>query len=341
MEEVGMLHIFDKIPTSLPSGNTTLGKRTQEQNLKYKTRKAMINCGFTEVINFSFTGTKSLDKLGIPFTHPWREQIKILNPLRDELSLMRTTVVPGLLETAAKNISRRSLDLALFEQGYVYLPKDKDMSSLPDEQYKIAGLATGSLSKTWNQPQTMMDFYFVKGALEYLFADLGIKEYTFVPEQGLPFMHPGRTAHIIVSGKVAGYVGEIHPDVVEAYELPAKTYIFELDASCLFEASDLKVKFTAVPRFPAVVRDVALVVDEDVPVEKVYRRIQKAGGELLREVKLFDLYQGTQVAAGKKSIAFSLVYQSAERTLTDDEVLKLHEAIKKTLDQEFGAELRK
>ncbi|HWJ03301.1 MAG TPA: phenylalanine--tRNA ligase subunit beta, partial [Verrucomicrobiae bacterium] len=241
IEEVARLHGYDKIPTSLPTGATTLGKYNREQGLRLKTRKAMVNNGFTEVMNYSFTGPKSLDKLGIPLDHPWREQIKIMNPLRDELSLMRTTLLPGLLETAAKNISRRNLDLAIFEQGYVYIPKDKEMSVLPEELPRLAGLVTGSLVKTWNQPQTTMDFYFIKGALEGMFAEIGLNNYSFAPQQNLPFMHPGRTANIVIRGKVAGFVGEIHPDVQERYELTGKTYVFELDASLLFAAADLKV----------------------------------------------------------------------------------------------------
>lgn len=341
IEEVARLHGFDKIPTSLPSGNTTLGKRTVEQSLRLKARKAFAHCGFTEVLNFSFTGPRSLDKLGLAPNHPWRDQIRILNPLRDELSLMRTTLVPGLLETAAKNASRRNLDLAIFEQGFVYNPVDKEMKSLPREVYKLAGLASGILAKTWNQPQVAMDFYFVKGALENVVKELGIKNYTLVPVEDISFMHPGRTANIMVRGKAAGFVGEVHPDVMEGYDLPGRTYVFELDSSLLFAASDLRIKFAQIPRFPAVTRDMALLVDEGIAVERVYRSIRKAGGELLRDVRLFDVYQGAQVPAGKKSVAFSLVYQSTERTLTDEEVSKLHDAIKKTLDQEFGAELRR
>lgn len=341
IEEVARLHGFDKIPTSLPRGTTTLGKRTAEQELKLQARKAFASTGFTEVLNFSFTGPKALDKLGLDSDHPWREQISIVNPLRDELSLMRTTLLSGLLETAGKNVSRRNLNLAIFELGFVYFPVDREMKSLPREVYKLSGLASGSIAKTWNQPQTAMDFFFVKGALENVFKELGVKNYSFVPVEDIPFMHPGRSANIVIRGKVAGFLGEIHPDVMEAYELPARTYGFELEGSLLFAASDLRIKFASIPRFPAVTRDMALLVEEGIPVERVHRSIRKAGGELLREVRLFDVYQGAQVPAGKKSVAFSLVYQSTERTLTDDEVGKLHEAVKKTLDQEFGAELRK
>lgn len=341
IEEVARLHGFEKIGTTLPTGKTTLGKRTREQELQLKARKALAACGFTEVLNYSFTSPKALDRLGISVNHLWREQVRILNPMRDELSLMRTTLLPGLLETAAKNISRRNLDLAIFEQGYVFLPKDKDMKTLPEENNKIAGLTCGNLTKTWNQAETSMDFYFVKGALEHLFAQLGVSNYTFAAVNDLPFMHPGRTANVVVRGKVAGFVGELHPDVIENYELAVKTYVFELDTNLLFPAADSKLKFTVIPRFPAVTRDMALLVDEAVPVEKVYRSIRKAGKELLREVSLFDVYQGPQVPQGKKSVAFSLLYQGPDRTLTDEEVTKLHDSIKKRLDQEFGAELRK
>jgi phenylalanyl-tRNA synthetase beta chain len=341
IEEVARLYGFDKIPTSLPSGNTTLGKRTAEQELKNKARKALVNSGFSEVLTYSFTGARALDRIGLAADHPWREQIRIFNPLRDELSLMRTTLVPGLLETAGKNIARRNLDIAIFEQGYVYLPKDEQINSLPNEVYKISGLVSGNQLKTWNQPQVAMDFYYLKGALEYLFQQLGVKNYSLIPNRELSFMHPGRTASVIIRGKTAGFIGEVHPDVMEEYRLPARTCIFELDGAQLFAASDLKLKMAPVPRFPAITRDMALLVDEEVPIEKVYRAIRKAEKNLLRDVRLFDLYQGAQVPAGKKSVAFSLVYQSAERTLTDEEVIKLHDSIKKVLDQEFGAELRK
>ncbi len=340
IEEVARLHGFDKIGTTLPSGNTTLGKRSEEQKLKLRARHLLANCGFSEVINFSFTGPRALDRLGLPPEHPWRQEIKLMNPLRDELSLMRTSLIPGLLETAARNVSRRNVDLALFELGYVFFPADKEMKSLPEEAYKLAGLAMGVIPKAWNHPQTEMDFYFVKGALENLFGELGADNCSFAAAEDIPFMHPGRTAAVMVRGKKAGFVGEIHPDVQESYELPGKAYIFELDGSQLFEASGARAEFAPIPRFPAVTRDMALLVDAEIPVEKVYRSIRRAGGNLLREVRLFDIYQGAQVPAGKKSVAFSLVYQSGEKTLTDEEISALHNKIKKTLDQEFGAELR-
>lgn len=341
IEEVARLHGFDKIPTSLPSGNTTLGKRTAEQELKVKARKALVNCGFSEILTYSFTGARALDRLGLAANHPWRGQLKIFNPLRDELSLMRTTLIPGLLETAAKNVSRRNLDIAVFEQGFVYLPKGEQINSLPEEVYKIAALVSGNQAKTWNQPQVVMDFFYLKGALEYLFKQLTVNNYSLRPKQGLPFMHPGRTASVVIRGQEAGFIGEVHPDVMEEYRLPARTCILELDAAQVFAAAERKLKVAPVPRFPAVTRDMALLVDEEIPIEQVYRSIRRAEKELLREVRLFDVYQGAQVPAGKKSVAFSLVYQSSERTLTDEEVIKLHESIKKVLDQEFGAELRR
>ncbi|MDA8442610.1 MAG: phenylalanine--tRNA ligase subunit beta [Peptococcaceae bacterium] len=340
IEEVARLHGFDKIGTTLPRGVTTLGKRSREQGLKLAAKKSMAASGFTEVINFSFSSPKALERLKLVEEHIWRRQIKVLNPLRDELSVMRTTLLPGLLETAARNVSRRNLDLTLFEQGYVYLPTDPQMLSLPDEIYEIAGLACGTVPKTWNQAQVTQDFFFVKGALQSLFTDLGINNYSFISVKDIPFMHPGRTANIMIRGKVAGFMGELHPEVVEAYALPGNTYVFVLDGPALFAAAEGKVKFSPVPRFPAVTRDIALLVDETVTVEKIYRSIRKVGKELLREVRLFDVYQGQQVPKGKKSLAFTLNYQSGERTLTDEEVTKLHETIKATLDKEFGAELR-
>lgn len=339
IEEVARIHGYDLVPTTLPQGAMGQSKKNISQLLEERAKQILLACGMTEIITYSFISPKALDKIGLEAAHPLRNVVKIKNPLSEEQSVMRTTLLPGLLEIASRNINRRQKNLSIFESGRVFWPKEA-VAELPVEEKMLAGLVSGELSKTWNWPQVEMDFYYMKGILEQLLAGLNNQQVKFVPSSSYSTFHPGRTAEVFSDGRRIGVIGEIHPDVLTNYGLEQKACAFELQIALLIDNFAKVKQYTPLPKYPAVERDMALLVPHGVSSQEVEQVIAAVGGNYLNSYRLFDVYRGKQVPEGFKSMAYNLIYQAHDRTLTDDEVQAIHQKIEQELQDRFGAYLR-
>lgn len=334
IEEVARLIGYDRIPTTLPQGSQTQGMRTLDQEFRRKLRHLMIRLGLNEVLTYSFTRPES----DYQFGHEERS-IPLINPLREELSVMRTSLVPGILELAARNISRRNLDIRLFEIGNIYWGFEQPLKDLPEEHLRLAGVVYGKSSRHWLNPMVEYSFYTVKGLVEEISQEFGLGLEYRVSEDS-QWVHPGRSAEILLQGKRIGFMGEIHPAVGKEWGLE-RALIFELELLPMIEASNLTIRAQSVPKFPAMHRDLAIVVAKEVPARSVMDRIQELGGDLLQHVDIFDVYTGKPIPEDRKSLAFTLKYQSLDRTLTDDEVNALNAQVLEGIEKEFGAAWRK
>jgi phenylalanyl-tRNA synthetase beta subunit len=337
VEEIARLYGYNNIPVTLPGNITAREKETPAQRCEEAGRQAAAAAGLAEVITYSFTGPRALDQLQLPPDHPWRRTVKVQNPLREEQSIMRPSLLPGLLEAAARNASRRVMPVAIFEMGRVFIPSPRQ---LPDEPLHLGGLVMGVTSRGWNWPAVEMDFYYLKGVVENILARAGGREITWEAAAAYPFLHPGRAATIHCGDATLGFLGEVHPDVLAALDLPARACVFELDWERAGNLDRRQVGYEPLPRFPAVERDLAVVVPAGVPAAAVASAIQEAAGAMLRVCTLFDVYQGAPVPAGYRSLAYSLVYQLPDRTLTDAEVNAAQERVQAALQDRMGATLR-
>lgn len=337
IEEVARLNGYDKIPVSLPYGATTEGKKTRFQGFEDRVRDYLTGTGFMEVINYSFISPRDFNRINLPEDSSLRNVVEIKNPLSDEQSVMRTTLVPGLLEAASRNTSRRNIDFAIYECGRVFLPA---AGKLPQEHMLLGGVISGKVEGGWHQGPQVYDFYYLKGVLEGLFERLGIKNWSLKAESFPVFLHPGRSGNIFIDDTYIGFMGEIHPAVQENYHLENKTYIFQVYLQKIMEKALDVVKYQPVPKYPAVDRDMALVVKDEIPAGSIEEIIWENGENILKSVNLFDVYKGTQIPEGYKSLAYALTFQSGEKTLTDDEVSFVFQKIKDRLSEKFGVELR-
>ncbi|MFD1395398.1 phenylalanine--tRNA ligase subunit beta [Kroppenstedtia eburnea] len=339
IEEVARLYGYDRIPTTLPWGQQSPGSLTPEQRLRRTIRHTLRDVGFHEVVNYSLTSPDALRSLE-QVIHPKARPVRISMPMSDERKLLRTSLVPQLLETAEYNIHRREEGVSLFEMGRVYLTEEKKLTQQPEERWMLAGLTTGALtSKHWQGKAEVPDFFSLKGELELLFQRLGLTgiRYEAVQPEGY---HPGRTARMKLEDRVIGLIGQIHPQTAEAHDLE-DVFVFELDLLPVMEAVlGEMLQYRPLPKYPATTRDLALVVDADVPADRLQDLIHATGGEWLRSVTLFDVFTGGRIGNGKKSVAYSLSYQAEDRTLTDEEVNEVHQAVISTLEKELGATLR-
>ncbi|WP_027717716.1 phenylalanine--tRNA ligase subunit beta [Desulfovirgula thermocuniculi] len=339
VEEVARAYGYQRIPATLPCGPTTKGFRTRRQELLRRVGGVLVGCGLSEVITYSFISPASFDRLRLPPESPLRKALKLQNPLSYEQSVMRTTLLPGLLEVLVRNFNRRVTSGAIFELGRVFYPKDGEV--LPEERLLLAAAAMGQAASGWNRQPVQLDFYFLKGVLEVLAERLGLPALDYERERQNPAFHPGRAARVVAEGRELGVLGEIHPDVLEDYGLGARACAFELDLEAVLEMATREPRYQPLPRYPGVRRDIALVVPREVSCGEILRVIREAGGENLRQVQLFDVYEGRQIKKGYRSMAFSLFFQAVDRTLTDEEVAARVEAISAAAARELGAELRR
>lgn len=339
VEEVARLHGYDQIPATLPKGPPSAEGMSREFLLEQKAKEVFIRHGYFEVMTYSFTNPASLDRFQLPSEEGRRRYVSILNPLTEDSSVMRTTLLPGLIETARYNLSHKNSDLKIFELKTVYLKQEGER--LPMEKKVLAGIAMGQESELhWATPPRPVDFYDVKGCLEDLFEGMQIQGVQYQKIDRIPFLHPGKTAELYFQGERLGILGEMHPETSAHFNLPSKVYLFEIDFDLVMKHAKEEKKFYPLPKFPAVVRDLSLVVDEDLETERVEQMIRSFEQPLIREVTLFDVYQGAPVPRGKKSISYRLRYQANDRTLTDDEVNQHHEMIISRLREILKAELR-
>ena len=340
IEEVARLRGYNNIPAVLP-GDTAFGGRTTAQNLLKKTKEICIAQGLSETINYSFIGTKDIDKLNLPADHAWRQMLDISNPLSEDQSLMRTTLLPGLLNNAAYNHSRRNTNIALFEYGNIFIPAAADpYKNQPQEIATLGFVLSGAQEGGWQQAAAEYDYFYLKGIIETIFNALKVIGLTFDPCSDYNFLHPGRSAIISLAGENLGYIGELHPQIAEKFGLEKRIIVCEIMVSPLIEAADKTIVCADIPKYPASSRDIALIGDKTIAAADIKETIFTLGGEYLHQVELFDTYEGAQIAEGCRSLAYSLTFQALERTLTDKEVDETFAAICKGLDQKWGLRLR-
>lgn len=326
-EEVARFYGYDLIPTTLMVGQTTCGILTDEQKLEREISNILTAQGLYEIYTYNFQSPTMLDKLNVAPNSPLRNQVKISNPLGEDTSVMRTTMAGSMLETLSRNYNYRTKSGKFFELGRVYIPNEK--GQLPDE------------------PRTLMigmyndvDFFDIKGVCEEMFAQLHITDVEYERLTDNPVYHPGRSAVIKVNGKTLGVIGEVHPSVLRNFEIGVKAYIGELDFTAIFNAANRDVKYTSLTKFPAVTRDFSIVCDIETPVAEIEKVMKKAGGKLLSKLELNDVYTGSQIPEGKKSVMYKAEFKAPDRSLTGEEADNLHAKIVKNLSNELGAELR-
>ncbi|MBE0466200.1 MAG: phenylalanine--tRNA ligase subunit beta [Candidatus Desulforudis sp.] len=338
IEEVARIYGYDRVPPTLPFGTTTAGVRTAAQAFEVNLKGWLTACGLTEVITYTFTNRKVFDRLRFPEDDGRRRTVRLRNPLNEEQAVMRTLLYPSLLDVLARNYQRRVTNAALFEIGRVYLPREDAL--LPEERLTLVIALLGRTPADWRRKDEPMDFFHLKGILEAVIPRAGIGPLDFVPESGEPTFHPGRTARLLVGETSLGIVGEIHPEVLDEYDLPHGVVAAEVDLETMVALEKQSPMFTPLPRFPSVDRDLAVVIRKDFPVAEVTAVIRQAGGEFLREVRLFDVYEGRQIRKGCRSLGFALNFRAEDRTLTDEEIGQYLGKVVGALENAFQAELR-
>lgn len=338
-EEVARIYGFDKIPATLPKGSQQ-GKQSDKQNFVDRIKFILSSLGMCEETSFVFTSTETFDKLKIPADSDLRRAVPIMNPLTDENPLLRTNLLGSVLENAARNFSRKNEDVKLFEIAPVFFPKNLPVTELPDEIQKLVGLIMGRREpKGWAQNSAEVDFYDAKGIVEELFEKLSIERYTV--EAGEHYaLHPGKTAVFKKGREILATVGEVHPEVAESFGITKKIFVFECDVATLMKCASKKFNFENLPKYPAISRDLAILVNHDTAAGEIEKVIAKSGGKFFKEVTLFDVYTGERISADKKSLAFAIKFQSNERTLKDEEADEAFKNILATVEKIFGAELR-
>ena len=340
-EEVLRLYGMDNIPTTLPAGRGRIGVRTNAQLVDAKIHRTLSACGINETMTYSFAAGDDLDKLRMK-EDGLGEAVELINPMNSEQAFMRRTVVPGLLRSVAHNQAHGVSNIQLYEIGTVFAAHEGDRK--PKERRKLACVLAGAMDdKGWNTDPRAFDFFDGKGALEAIARELALPKIRFkaLSAEDAPHLQPGRAAEMLSGGDVIGWVGELHPLAVAAYDAEGPVVAFELDMAALERNARPARDYVDVPQFPGVERDAAFVVDEAVTCEKIMQCMQSAGGKLLESVHLFDVYRDAErVGEGKKSMAFSLTYRAADRTLTGEEVYKAHEKLVTKVSKATGAEMR-
>ncbi len=339
IEEVARLEGYEKIPCTLPKGPPSSEEMSQELILEQRTKDLLIQHGYYEVITYSFTGPRSLEGLNLSPDDQRREGLSLLNPLTVDSSLLRTSLIPGLMETARYNLSHKNMDLKIFELKKVYLLAPGER--LPKEIKFLTGLAMGMDGEIhWASSTREIDFYDLKGCIEDLCESLQVKEIAFEKDETIPYLHPGKSSKILLRGEAIGVMGEVHPDTLAHYEIAGKAYLFEIEFDRLVKGASEKKKFRPLPKFPAVHRDLSLIVEDHLEADKVEKAIRSLEQPFIDDVKLFDVYRGAPVPEGKKSLSYRIRYQASDRTLTDDEVNRYHEKMILRLKEALKAELR-
>ncbi|MCG9130695.1 phenylalanine--tRNA ligase subunit beta [Candidatus Poribacteria bacterium] len=335
IEEIARVHGYDNIPTTLPKGDIPVPAPNPSTEVRKRVKQFLLAAGMMEAVNYSFCDPNCFDKIRFTADSPLRETLKLQNPLSPEMSVLRTTLLPHLLENAQHNRNHQIDTIAFFEIGNVFIRNGEQK-----EPERVAGILAGQIGEgVYSNPYRFPDFYDIKGFVEGILEVCGIVDYT-LQKTDTPTFHPGRSAEILLRNKQIGTFGEAHPEVLENYDLPYKAYLFEFDMEVLTDAAIFAKRFEPIPIYPTIERDLAIVVDKDVLSDMPTELIYATGGELVKSVRLFDVYEGEQVPEEKKSLAYAITYHSATETLTDKAVNTLHDKVVKHLNQKLGAELR-
>ena len=334
-EEIARIYGYDKLPATLPKGDGTAGQLTETQKLRRKVRTVAEGAGLTEVITYALTTPEK----AVQFSTNPSNLTELMWPMTVDRSVLRQNMVAGILDTVAYNVARKNKDLALYEIGKVFEQTGNPQEELPTEINSFAFALTGLVTeKDFQTPAVPVDFFYAKGILEALFDRLGIKvEYTAT--QALAGMHPGRTATISLDGQVVGFVGQVHPVTAKDYNIP-ETYVAEINLTAIEQAIQPAKPFVEITKFPAVTRDIALLLKAEISHKEVVAAIEAAGVKRLTDIKLFDVFSGEKLGLGMKSMAYTLTFQNPEDTLEDEEVARYMEKIQKSLEETLGAEVR-
>ena len=340
VEEVARIYGYENIPVTLPRGELLESRESHPQRLLSLAQETLTGCGFFEVITYSFINPADLDRLNLAADDPLRRVVPVQNPLNEDQAIMRSTILPGLLKVIAHNFNYRETSQLLFETGAVFIPRTLPLSELPDEKLRLALAATGSAPDPhWIAPSLNADFYMVKGAIEALCGRFRLGELEYLPG-GPPFLHPTRSAVIRLDGAAAGFLGELHPDSAQTWGFRQPVTVAELDLDLLLARADVVPRVMPLARYPAALRDLAVLVPADLPHGELRRAISEAGGALVERISLFDLYAGEQLPAGKRSLAFTVAFRRPGGTLTDAEVSAVLERIEAALVR-LGAVIRR
>ncbi|NFA41102.1 phenylalanine--tRNA ligase subunit beta [Clostridium botulinum] len=326
-EEIARIHGYDVIPATIFSVATSREPKYRKRLLDDKVVMLATGSGLNQSISYSFVSPKVFDKINVPEDSELRNVVKIKNPLGEDYSVMRTTTIPSMMECLGRNYSRNNDYVRLFEMAKIYI-KNEDETKIPTERNILTIGMYGDC-----------DYLDLKGAVENIVEGLGIKNSKYERESENVSYHPGKTAKLVIGKNVVGTLGEVHLDVTENYGIDVPCFIAELNLDALYESADMDRKYKALPKFPAVTRDIALLVEDSILVQEIEECIRKAGGNLVEKVQLFDIYKGKQIPDGKKSIAYAIAYR-ADKTLTDKEVNKVHDKILRSLEYKLGATLR-
>lgn len=328
-EEVARFYGYDKIPTTLPNGEATMGKLPFKLRIEQKARDIAEYCGFSQGMCYSFESPKVFDKLLLDADDPARKAITISNPLGEDFSIMRTISLNGMLTSLATNYNRRNKEVRLYELGNIYVPKALPLTELPDERMQFTLGMYGDC-----------DFFTMKGVVEEFFDSIGMrKKVTYDPKVGKNFLHPGRQANILYEGVALGYLGEVHPEVCDNYDLKTRAYVAVLDMPSVVPFATFDRKYEGIAKYPAVTRDISMVVPKDVMAGQIEAVLEQRGGKILEDYQLFDLYEGDQIQEGFKSVAYSITFRAKDRTLEESDISG---AMRKILNglEGMGIELR-
>ncbi len=324
-EEIARIYGYNNIEATIPHVNAPRGGRYPHQILRRKLEDYLVAQGLFESISYSFISRKDLDKILIPLDSNLRNMVEIRNPLGEDFSVMRTSMLSSMMESLSRNEARSNDEASLYEIGKIYL---KTEGALPEEKEM---LTVGMYGKDL--------FYHLKGIVEVITEEFALDIISYRRSEN-PFFHPGKSADILIGKQVLGSFGEVHPKVLSNYSMDKASYVLEMDLKTLYHSADLERKYAEIPKYPSVTRDIAVLIDDEVLVQDMENIFRKQGGNLLESYTFFDVYKGAQLPEGKKSVAYNLVYRNKEKTLTDKEVNKVHEKIVRTLEHVLGASLR-
>lgn len=326
LEEVARIYGYENIPSATLEGNATAGVKTNKQKFMDNVKSNSIAVGLNEILTYSFVSPRGVDKLNLAEDDERREFVKIINPLGEETSVMRTTLIPNMLDVISTNLSHKVEEVYAFECGNTFRPQE----GLPVETKK---LSIGMYGKE-------VDFFSIKGAVETILTNVGFDGYEVEPETKNLTFHPGRCAKLVYNNICIGTFGELHPDVLENYDLNQRVYVAEIDIDLVFENLNNSKVYNPLPKYPATTRDIALLVKDEVFVKQIEDIIKANGSDILESYQLFDVYKGAQIEEGHKSIAYSITYRSKDKTLTDEDVAKVHDKIVSELSEKLNANLR-
>ena len=334
-EEIARIYGYDNLPSTLPTMTRNRGGLTPRQRFIRASRHDLEGMGLTQAISYSLTTVEKAKQFQIK---PLAEPMKLDFPMSSDHVATRMNIVSGLLNDIAYNVARNVDNVALYEEGRIFLPMGDER---PVEQEHLAAAVTGQMvANSWNKKDQPVDFFQLKGIVERYLKNMGIAgKITYVPTSDRPEMHPGRTADIMVDDQLVGFIGQVHPQTAKEYKIP-ETYVFELNLELLLAAPKIENEYTPISKYPSITRDIALLVDDDVENATIVEAIKQKGGAYLKDIHLFDVYAGSHLPTGKKSLAYTLTYQDDKGTLTEDQVNTAFDKVTAYLQDKVDAEIR-